>query len=111
MRCCSSGACCVLFALFLSSPAHSQTSPPHLSKWLLDHPSADDYPIGVSWRVPQEQAAQQALKRELLDALALRPDSRALARWIESLPVTGRATVVFPDARWLMAHPNRDPVL
>jgi len=42
------------------------------------------------------------------------PDPVAAARlrdWIVTLPVTGRVPVALADARWLQAHPARDPVI
>ena len=58
--------------------------------------------------MPEEQAAQERLRQELLIDLQGMP---ALADWIRSLPATGRVAVMNPDARWLITHPNRDPVL
>lgn len=34
-----------------------------------------------------------------------------LSTWLNQLPVTGRVPVPIADARWLQAHPERDPIL
>jgi membrane-associated phospholipid phosphatase len=105
------------FALFsllvlVGAPAHSQDKPKRLSNWLLEQPPmANPYPTGLSWRVPGEEPSQQLLRHELLENLAAVPSLRAVQDWIRSLPVTGRAPVTNSDARWLIVHPNRDPVL
>jgi hypothetical protein len=64
-------------------------------------------------------ASQRAQQQSLLDALSgadrniqAAPESVARLRaWLKSLPVTGRVPVTLADARWLQAHPVRDPVL
>ena len=88
-----------------------------LSQWLQRQPaSADAYPTGLRWDVPEEVAAQQALKLRLTEQLGrLRadktPNGTALAKWLRDLPVTGRARVANPDSRWLEVNPDQDPVL
>jgi hypothetical protein len=88
-----------------------------LSDWLLRQPEAlDAYPLGLSWRVPAERESQQRQKQQLLLALAeteaAPADARErLARMIEAMPVTGRVPIPLVDARWLQAHPKKDPVL
>src|SRR5438034_8019293 len=90
----------------------AQEKPKRVSNWLLEQPpTADPYPTGLSWRVPGEEPSQQLLRHELLENLAAAPSLRALQDWIRSLPVTGRVPVVNSDARWLLVHPSRDPVL
>lgn len=89
--------------------------PKRLSEWLLEQTQpADPYPLGLSWRVPEEEAAQSLLKRELLDD-ALRgadpADVKRLKDWLRALPVTGRVPVTLADPRWLEVHPERDPLL
>jgi hypothetical protein len=113
-------------------------APKRLSDWLLEQPiDANAYPLGLSWRVPGEVAAQGELRLDLLRSLsglgvprslsgldllksfsgldsAVTADPEALARlrdWVRTLPVTGRVRVAVPDARWLQANPTRDPVL
>jgi len=79
----------------------------------------DAYPLGLSWRVPGEVAAQGALKLALLKSLSgqdreVKADAEALRRLsdlVRTLPVTGRVPVAVPDARWLQANPTRDPML
>jgi len=113
---------CLFVALLslLALPRLAQSK--HLSDWLLEQPaSADAYPLGLSWRVPEEIPAQQALKFKLVRALSGNSGStkiNASARevdglrlWIAQLPVTGRVPVALADARWLQANPARDPVL
>ena len=99
---------------------YAQVTQKRLSDWLLEHPPApDDYPLGVSWRVPGEVAAQDKLRADLLHSLSgldpeVTADARALRRlhdWIATLPVTGRVALAVADARWLQANPRRDPVL
>ncbi|MCG6951070.1 MAG: YjbH domain-containing protein, partial [Betaproteobacteria bacterium] len=88
-----------------------------LSEWLLAQPvDPNAYPLGLSWRVPGEVAAQLALRRDLLAAIGAsnEADPAAAARlrdWIVTLPVTGRVPVAIADARWLQANPKRDPVI
>ncbi|MDB6114518.1 MAG: putative protein of unknown function rane lipoprotein, partial [Lacunisphaera sp.] len=93
---------------------------PRLSDWLLQRKAqSDDYPLGVSWRVPQEVPAQTLLKLELVTALSGgEPDVKAeagamkrLKDWLAGLPATGRVPVVNADGRWLQVNPAHDPVL
>jgi len=95
-------------------------APIRLSEWLLQQQSPS-YPLGLQWRVPQEQPGQEQLKQQLLGWLqdpkdkhhpTLSPDAlQHLIQWIDSLAVTGRVAVGTPDARWLQAHPEQDPLL
>ena len=108
-------------SLLVSSPLlHAQTSPKRLSDWLLEQPATPDaYPLGLSWRVPEELSSQrllfQSLSRELYAfGERSRINSGAVRRlqdWLRTLPVTGRVPVSIADARWLQANPVRDPVL
>ncbi|MHB1591589.1 MAG: YjbH domain-containing protein, partial [Sulfuricella sp.] len=88
--------------------------------WLLEHPlSTNDYPLGLSWRVPAEAVSQNDERFDLLKSLSgfdpdVRADPQALGRlrdWIGSLPVTGRVPVAIADARWLQANSARDPII
>jgi membrane-associated phospholipid phosphatase len=97
-----------------------QVAAKRLSDWLLEQPySADAYPLGLSWRVPEERSSQILLRRDLLTSLsgferdvAADPASvTALREWLETLPVTGRVLVPLADARWLQANAARDPVI
>src|SRR3989442_13302319 len=100
------------FLVLIGAAVRAEEKPKRLSNWLLEQPAtANPYPTGLSWRVPGEEASQQLLRHELLENLAAVPSLRALQDWIRSLPVTGRVPVVNSDARWLIVHPNRDPVL
>ncbi len=117
----------VLVGLLLLTPSlltpsllYGQIAPKRLSDWLLEQPiSSNDYPLGLSWRVPGEVAAQGALRLDLLRSLSgldreVKADPEALARlrdWVRTLPVTGRVPVAVTDARWLQANPVRDPML
>jgi membrane-associated phospholipid phosphatase len=114
----SSVGLCV--SLALGSPASHAQVPKRLSDWLLEQkPSAAAYPLGLSWRVPEELSAQTSLRFGLLKALAgfdkdLKADPRAVDRlreFLSDLPVTGRVPVALADPRWLQANPSRDPVL
>ncbi len=106
--------------LLAPSPLHAQLVPKRLSDWLLEQPiDANSYPLGLSWRVPGEVAAQSELRLALLRSLSgldpeVKADAGVLGRlrdWVRTLPVTGRVPVAVPDARWLQANPSRDPVL
>jgi len=109
----------LLFAalVLFHSLLHAQPAPKRLSDWLLEQPANPDaYPLGLSWRVPGEVAAQLAIRRDLLKAIGRSTDAdpQAAARlreWIVTLPVTGRVPVALADARWLQANPARDPVI
>ena len=98
----------------------SQLHAKRLSDWLLDQPpSPENYPLGLSWRVPSERVSQSELRHDILKYLSGRdPEVREssetverLRKWVSSLPVTGRVPVALADARWLQANPSRDPVL
>jgi len=105
----------------LALPVHAEeAATQRLSHWLLTHPATEgDYPLGLSWRIPEEIPAQEALRSRLLrDLDALRDDDRidhslrrALRDWVAAQPVTGRVPVALADARWLEVNPDRDPVL
>jgi hypothetical protein len=90
-----------------------------LSDWLLEQKATQNaYPLGLSWRVPEEMGAQSALRIELLRSISgfksEHPETAAverLKRLIESLPVTGRVPVAVADLHWLQANPARDPIL
>ncbi|MBI4293886.1 MAG: YjbH domain-containing protein [Betaproteobacteria bacterium] len=107
--------------LVLTAPlVYAQDGPKRLSDWLLERTLApDDYPLGLSWRVPGERVSQAERRLGLLKSLSgLDPEVKAdpevlrrLRDWVGALPVTGRARVSVPDARWLQANPARDPIL
>ena len=100
------------FLALVTLGVSAQEKPGRLSNRLLEQPPArDSYPAGLSWRVQGEQPSQQILRDELLQSLDATPSLRALSEWIRTLPVTGRVPVANSDARWLIVHPNRDPVL
>lgn len=91
-----------------------------LSDWLLRQPPGG-YAPGLQWRVPQEQAAQEALRQRLLARLTQPADPGYLALpplvrgrytdFVQSLPATGRVAIGVPDARWLQGMPDQDPML
>ena len=105
----------------LASPlAQGQEPPKRLSDWILEQPpSPAPYPLGLSWRVPEEVPSQSTLRLELLNSLSgadreVKANSESQARlrdWLRDLPVTGRVPVAVPDPRWLQANPTRDPIL
>ncbi len=108
------------FALFFPFVVFAQAGPKRLSDWLLEQPPRSDaYHMGLSWRIPEEEAAQHQLLDGLLQDLSkasrlpgLDPVSaQRLAAWLKDLPPTGRVSVAFADARWLQANPERDPVI
>ncbi len=107
-------AACAVLLFTLTPGARAQEAPKRLSDWLLEQPQkAEVYPLGLSWRVPEEVAAQSLLKRDLLQALASvgTEASGRLGEWVGGLPVTGRVPVAVADARWLQANAARDPML
>ena len=114
----SAALACLMLAVATGTQA--QVAGKRLSDWLLEQPySASSYPLGLSWRVPEEVPAQSALRLRLLSILAgheggLTANAEAVQRisdWVRALPVTGRVPVSLADARWLQANPARDPVL
>ncbi len=100
-----------------ANPVAAPVEGERLSDWLLRQPGDPRvYATALLWQVPSAQLAQEELKRELLDWLALSttaPETaRAnLSRMIDTLPVTGRVRVPVAEPRWLQAHPKEDPVL
>ncbi len=115
-----------LSAWSMQGSAQSQSSPAvrtpqRLSSWLLEQDAQGlSYSTGLSWRVPEEQPAQLALKLELLRLLGHRSAQSAvpgafrgddLAARLAAMPVTGRVPVASGDARWLEGRPLRDPLL
>src|SRR5579859_1243193 len=113
MRCRRSTARHALLALLLAgSPIAAAQQAKRLSGWLLEQPAgANPYPLGLSWRVPGEEPAQQLLRYELLEDLAAQPSLRSLHEWVRTLPITGRVRVASGDPRWLITHRSRDPLL
>ena len=93
---------------FVCTPASAQFSAPkRLSTWLLEQPqSAEAYPLGLSWRVPEESVPQTLSRLELLKSLSgnrrevtASPESLLKLRdFVASLPVTGRVPVALADA-------------
>ena len=62
-----------LIGLLVLAPSllYGQVAPKRLSDWLLEQPiSPDAYPLGLSWRVPGEVAAQSELRLDLLRSLS-----------------------------------------
>jgi len=108
-------------ALALASPLlHAQTPPKRLSDWLLGQEiSPNAYPLGLSWQVPAEVAAQNTLRLQLSKSLSgldsevkAKPEAMGRLRdWLNTLPVTGRVPVAMPDGWWLQVNPARDPIL
>src|SRR5437763_9052227 len=107
------GARCALFTfLVVAGAVHGQQPPKRLSNWLLEQPAAPNtYPLGLSWRVPSEEASQHLLRHALLELLAREPRLNGLRQWVSTLPVTGRVPIANADAPWLVVRPNQDPVL
>lgn len=112
-------ALCV--SLALAAPyVEAQTAPKRLSDWLVEHKQdTNAYPLGLSWRVPEEIEPQSRLQTELIgmlsgDSSAVRvnqPAAERLRAWLQSLPVTGRVPIALADPHWLQANPQRDPLL
>ncbi len=133
---CFSAFCSVMLMAMGSQESWAETatvieSPIHLSRWLnlkLAQQPADlssegksytPYLPGLVWMVPEEAQEQRRLKLELLQHInaendapgVSRADAQKLARFVESLPVTGRVVVERTDPRWLEVNPVHDPVL
>lgn len=105
------------FSLILSS-THSiaEESAQRLSVWLTSKAiTAEDYPLGLIWKVPGEEATQAGMKSELLNAISgSGGDAEAIHRlhgWIAEMPVTGRVPISIVDTDWLRANPNHDPLI
>ena len=103
--------CLLGSSLCVSTVAGAQNGAERLSDWLLRQNPQVEYPIGLSWRVPQEKSAQESLKRTLLQYLEARPQGQQLQAWIQAQAVTGRVVIANTDPRWLQAHPNQDPLV
>jgi len=123
-KACRNTACLLVagsFAFTAQSAVPAPSTPviagERLSAWLKRQPaSADAYPTGLRWDVPEERAPQQGLKQKLaamLGRLPARdvPDGESLAHWLRALPVTGRSVLANPDDRWLEVNPQDDPIL
>lgn len=85
-----------------------------LSDWLLRNADSSTDLTALHWRVPTERAAQEALRKALLQRLEVAPEEQAqpnLADLLRQLPTTGRMVVARADARWLQSTPSQDPVL
>src|SRR4051812_8451753 len=106
MQCGRSTARHALLAVLLAaSQIAAAQQAKRLSGWLLEQPpDTNSYPLGLSWRVPSEEPAQQLLRYELLEELAAKPSLRSLREWVRSLPITGRVRVASGDPRWLLTH-------
>lgn len=106
----------VCAAVLTAMPSRAEEAPQRLSDWLSGRAyAADDYPLGLLWEVPGEEAAQARLKSDLLARIdAIKGDDKARARlheWVAQMPVTGRVPVAIVDADWLRANPKQDPVI
>src|SRR5258706_5505367 len=90
-----------LLALLLAGSHVVQAQQPkRLSGWLLEQPAeTSSYPLGLSWRVPAEEPAQQLLRYELLEELAKQVALSNLQEWVRTLPITGRVRVASGDTR------------
>lgn len=126
LRCSAAAVMLALSAWSLESLAQLQPSSPlrtpqRLSSWLLEQdPQGLAYASGLSWRLPEEQPAQLALKLELLQYLGRFQatggatggfNAEGLTSRLAAMPVTGRIPVASGDARWLEGNPQRDPWL
>ncbi|MFM1908894.1 MAG: hypothetical protein RLZZ591_2571 [Pseudomonadota bacterium] len=118
--------CLVTSALAQSLPLALGSEPKageRLGDWLARQTSANTnvnaYMPALHWQVPAERVPQQRLRKAVLQVLqddmsrqSWPASSRAqLAQLLQSMPLTGRLTVALPDARWLQASPDQDPVL
>ena len=78
-----------------------------VSTWLLRNvePGADL--TALQWRVSSERVLQQRLRSAVIESLGTMPVASLLSR----LPMTGRLSLAHPDAHWLEAAMQEDPVL
>jgi hypothetical protein len=112
MRVARVAAQCVLCLLAAIAAMPSAAQQAHrLSAWLLQNARGDSFFPGTSLLVPGEKYSQGLLKDDVVQGLAAHSAPLGLRDWFSSLHVTGRVPIQFADPRWLMAHPNRDPVL
>ncbi len=75
----------LLAVLVAASSVHAQQQPQRLSNWLLEQPALPDaYPLGLSWRVPSEEAPQHLLRHEVLELLAAEPRLNGLRQWVST---------------------------
>ena len=116
---------CILACLVCLPAAASAAGAPsavvageRLSDWLLRNPDPAAFAPALQWRVPSEKMAQHQLRQSIVQGLqnpvlnAWPAEQREVFTvWMLSLPLTGRLTVAIPDARWLQAAPDQDPVL
>jgi len=86
-----------------------------LSDWILRQGlEPSPYYTGLLWGTIDERPKQAELQRDLIaklgqhERVAIRT---RLVHLLESLPVTGRVPLARPDARWLQANPQYDPML
>lgn len=112
-------ACCWFTSVAAQTPS-GQSAPvegERLSDWMLRQTAdAEHFPFGLVWQVPREGARQSLLKNQLLSQVQLSYSAEErqrlnLARVLKSLPATGRVSIAVADARWLQAHPPKDPIL
>lgn len=114
-------------SLLLIAPSlYAQVAPQRLSDWLLAQPpSANAYPLGLSWRVPEEAPSQYALRLGLLNSLS-GPDRKMMAdrevvdrlrEWLYSLSGPDREVMADPESvarlrEWMYTLPvtGRVPV-
>lgn len=106
---------CISITLYPSISSAEPTSI-RLSDWLAARGiHADDYLLGLMWRVPSEEAAQEKIRADLLKNIDLnKHDSTSpnpLHDWIATLPITGRVPISIVDADWLSANPRHNPLI
>ena len=91
-----------------------------LSRWLTEYNSTQNtYYPGLVWMVPEEAVIQKRIKIRLLDQIGsqelapgvARRDAQGLADFIAAFPVTGRVVIEKTDGRWLVDHPQQNPLL
>lgn len=87
-----------------------------MSDWLLRNTDSTTDLTAVHWQVPGERAAQELLRKTLIQQLqSVRGVPLAardgLTEFLRGLPVEGRVLLASSDARWLQGSPAQDPVL
>ncbi len=78
-----------------------------LSNWLLRNAEPGTDLTALQWRVSSERGPQERLRTAVIESLGPVAVSSLLSR----LPMTGRLSLAHPDAHWLEAAVQEDPVL
>ena len=78
-----------------------------LSAWLLRNAEPGSDLTALQWRVSSERGPQQRLRAAVMESLG----PLAVSSFVSRLNMTGRLSLAHPDAHWLEAAMQQDPVL